>query len=39
MASSPIGTLIQKIHCQSRPSITSPPTSGPQATAMPVTAL
>ena len=34
-ASSPIGTLSQKIQCQSRPSVTAPPTSGPAATASP----
>ena len=31
----PIGTLTQKIQCQSRPSVTAPPTSGPRATARP----
>ena len=30
-----MGTLIQKIHCHDRPSITAPPTSGPRATARP----
>ncbi len=34
-ASSPIGTLSQKIQCQSRLSVTAPPTSGPDATAKP----
>ena len=34
--SSPIGTLIQKIHCQESPSTTAPPTSGPIATARPL---
>ena len=33
------GTLIQKIHCQARPSTIAPPTSGPLATARPVMAL
>ena len=36
---SPIGTLIQKIHCHARPSTIAPPTSGPLATARPVIAL
>ena len=35
MAASPIGTLTQKIQCQSRPSVTAPPTSGPLAMATP----
>ena len=35
----PIGTLSQKIHSQSIPSTTAPPTSGPSATATPVIAL
>ena len=35
----PTGTLSQKIHCQASPSTTAPPTSGPLATAIPVTAL
>ena len=35
MRTRPIGTLIQKIHCHDRPSITAPPTSGPRATARP----
>ena len=39
IATSPIGTLIQKTHCQARPSTTAPPTSGPLATASPVIAL
>ena len=34
-ASAPIGTLIQKTQCQSRPCTTAPPTSGPPATARP----
>ena len=38
-ASRPTGTLSQKIHCQASPSTTAPPTSGPLATASPVTAL
>lgn len=38
-ASSPIGTLSQKIHSQAIPSTTMPPTSGPLATASPVIAL
>ena len=32
---SPIGTLSQKIQCQSRPSAMAPPTSGPMAIARP----
>ncbi len=36
MASSPIGTLIQKIHCQARPAAMAPPITGPPATARPV---
>ena len=39
IASRPIGTLSQKIHCHARPSTTAPPTSGPLATASPVIAL
>jgi hypothetical protein len=39
IAASPIGTLIQKIHCQSSPFTTAPPRSGPLATATPVMAL
>jgi hypothetical protein len=35
-ASTPIGTLIQKIHCQANPSVTAPPTIGPPRTARPV---
>ena len=35
-ASSPIGTLIQKIHCQARPSAIAPPITGPPPTARPV---
>ena len=34
----PSGTLSQKIHSQAMPSVTAPPTSGPLATARPVTA-
>ena len=34
----PIGTLIQKIHCQASPSATAPPITGPLATARPVSA-
>ena len=37
-AASPTGTLIQKIQCQSRPWTTTPPTSGPPATARPAIA-
>ena len=33
----PIGTLIQKIHCQARPSTTAPPTNGPSAIPRPMT--
>ena len=36
MASAPTGTLIQKIHCQARPSVTAPPIIGPPSTARPV---
>ena len=39
IAARPIGTLSQKIHVQSIPSAIAPPTSGPSATAIPVTAL
>ena len=39
IAITPIGTLSQKIHSQSRPSTTAPPTSGPRATETPVIAL
>ena len=35
MRMSPIGTLSQKIQCQSRPSAMAPPTSGPIAMASP----
>ena len=38
-ATSPIGTLSQKIHSQLMPWTTAPPTSGPSATATPVIAL
>ena len=38
-AARPIGTFKPKIHSQSIPSTTAPPTSGPAATAIPVTAL
>ena len=31
----PIGTLSQKIQCQLSPSVTTPPTTGPDATASP----
>jgi hypothetical protein len=33
----PSGTLIQKIHCHASPSAIAPPTTGPLATARPVT--
>ena len=36
IAASPIGALIQKIHCQARPWVTAPPTTGPPSTARPV---
>ncbi len=36
-STTPIGTLIQKIHCHDRPCVTAPPTSGPASTASPVT--
>ena len=39
IAATPIGTLSQKIHSQSMPSTIAPPTSGPMATEIPVTAL
>ena len=39
IAISPIGTLTQKIHDQSMPRTIAPPTIGPSATAIPVTAL
>ena len=38
MSAIPIGTLIQKIHCQESPSTTAPPTRGPTATASPPSA-
>jgi hypothetical protein len=37
-AAMPIGALTKKIHRQDRPSVSSPPSSGPMATASPVTA-
>ena len=36
--SSPIGTLTRKIHCQSRPLVSRPPTSGPIANEAPIAA-
>ena len=36
-STSPSGTLIQKIHSHARPSVIAPPTTGPLATASPVT--
>ncbi len=36
-AARPSGTLTQKIQCQSRPWVTTPPTSGPDATPRPAT--
>ena len=39
IATAPMGTLIQKIHCHARPWTTAPPISGPLATARPVMAL
>jgi hypothetical protein len=39
MASAPKGTLIQKIHRQSRPWVTAPPSVGPPSTASPVSPL
>jgi hypothetical protein len=38
MSRRPIGTLIQKIHPQSSPSTTTPPITGPAATARPANA-
>ena len=38
ISASPIGTLSQKIHSQAMPSVIAPPTTGPLATASPVTA-
>ena len=35
-SASPSGTLSQKIHCQAMPSVIAPPTTGPAATARPV---
>ncbi len=35
----PIGMLSQKIHCQARPWVIAPPTTGPRPTAIPVTLL
>jgi len=37
IASSPIGTLIQKIHCHAIPCVIAPPTTGPTVAASPVT--
>ena len=37
ISASPSGTLSQKIHSHAMPSVTAPPTSGPLATARPVT--
>ena len=39
MTITPIGKLIQKIHCQARPSAMAPPTTGPAMSASPVTPL
>jgi hypothetical protein len=39
MRIAPIGTLIQKIHCQAMPSVTAPPSSGPPTTESPVKAV
>jgi hypothetical protein len=39
MAMTPMGTLIQKIHCHARPSETAPPIAGPAMSARPVTLL
>ena len=39
IATSPIGTLSQKIHSHARPWAIAPPTSGPPSTAIPVIAL
>ena len=38
MATTPIGTLTKKIHRQPMPLVMAPPTSGPTATAPPITA-
>ena len=38
ISASPIGTLSQKIHSHAMPSVIAPPTSGPPATARPLTA-
>lgn len=38
ISASPIGTFTQKIHCQEIPWVIAPPTSGPPATASPLTA-
>ena len=38
MASTPIGTLTKKIHRHPIPLVMAPPTSGPTATAPPITA-
>ena len=35
---SPIGMLMRKIHCQSRPLVSAPPTSGPMAKEAPMVA-
>ena len=34
----PIGMLIRKIHCQSSPLVSTPPTSGPIANEAPIVA-
>ena len=38
MATTPMGTLTKKIHRQPTPLVMAPPTSGPTATAPPITA-
>src|SRR5580698_3121256 len=39
MTITPTGKLIQKIHCQAKPSAMAPPATGPAMVASPVTAL
>ena len=36
--STPIGRLTRKIHCQSRPLVSTPPTNGPSANEAPMAA-
>ena len=38
IATTPIGTLMRKIHCQPKPVVSAPPTSGPIANEPPIVA-